>query len=661
MSSASRLDDSNQAGSEVGENSRQSSAAMKDAFCLSCAEQGAELVLDHLWIWLAAAAVELVYTLCTPTTSDPLSLLLWFMPPAFIAVLARLMQQIKQRLGQQLEVSQGVVLQVATFICATAVCTYRAIHERDVVAQQRWLLLVVVPIFFVFTVVFHLPRVVHLWLNSPFFSLCWATFHASTGEVSFQAVLLLVGLCFTAWLLHEYLDMVLWERYQLAQLLGREQQTTSHLRQRFRQLVSTMNGVLNTTFDASCICDRSGSITYVTPALQSLLGGLDLLGCKLPSLASDEAQFQKVLQALSQAFERHEGSTILTLPVKLSPGEPPSDEKKEAPQPAVEIDVTMTCVVVPTGTSDRSSISESSPTASLGKEKRGLFVGVRADAVPNACPSTSSCFASLASKACPSQPFASTDMPYEDAADLPAQQPPPLKAASPSTAPSLETLPEIAPTIRVLGPAVPVPSYEPSAKEAQPRSQGCFAPFDTMSDVESAVSSVWHSSAVSDRSGSLVDIVVGRRGCSGRLPLSLLMQCPKNAAGEMLSIGSRLHTNEECVPCKFFTTKRGCLDGVLCRDCHYPHEDMSRSAKRRHVRRLRMEKRAALDREMQFPIGNMTKNTFVHIEQPMQEPLPQIRRSLSDRNLRTCRDLELSSTEHLGTSWTVVGRCGNAD
>ncbi len=69
----------------------------------------------------------------------------------------------------------------------------------------------------------------------------------------------------------------------------------------------------------------------------------------------------------------------------------------------------------------------------------------------------------------------------------------------------------------------------------------------------------------------------------GLLPVSLLCALPRDERGRILSLGSRHHNLigcRCCVPCTFTDTTRGCLQGVLCGLCHFPHSEMTRSAKR---------------------------------------------------------------------------------
>jgi len=62
-----------------------------------------------------------------------------------------------------------------------------------------------------------------------------------------------------------------------------------------------------------------------------------------------------------------------------------------------------------------------------------------------------------------------------------------------------------------------------------------------------------------------------------------------------LSHGSRLHNAGQCIPCRFFRSKRGCKDGARCNLCHEPHPELTGSAVRRMVRRSGLQKRAAED------------------------------------------------------------------
>lgn len=77
------------------------------------------------------------------------------------------------------------------------------------------------------------------------------------------------------------------------------------------------------------------------------------------------------------------------------------------------------------------------------------------------------------------------------------------------------------------------------------------------------------------------------------LPLLLLRSLPHDASDRILSLGSREHmqnsaaeAHQGCVPCKFHCTSRGCKDGILCGLCHFPHDELTRSAKRSMLRRI---------------------------------------------------------------------------
>jgi len=58
---------------------------------------------------------------------------------------------------------------------------------------------------------------------------------------------------------------------------------------------------------------------------------------------------------------------------------------------------------------------------------------------------------------------------------------------------------------------------------------------------------------------------------------SLLPQVPCDEYGQQMSIGSIGHENGMCgSPCVFSSREKGCMKGVRCEYCHFPHEKKSR-------------------------------------------------------------------------------------
>mmetsp|Transcript_19070 Transcript_19070/g.43303 ORF Transcript_19070/g.43303 Transcript_19070/m.43303 type:complete len:137 (-) Transcript_19070:102-512(-) len=55
-----------------------------------------------------------------------------------------------------------------------------------------------------------------------------------------------------------------------------------------------------------------------------------------------------------------------------------------------------------------------------------------------------------------------------------------------------------------------------------------------------------------------------------------------------------LHEDGVCLPCHFFWSRRGCLEGDDCTMCHAHHEDMSRSAIRRAYKHACQTKKTLL-------------------------------------------------------------------
>jgi len=57
-----------------------------------------------------------------------------------------------------------------------------------------------------------------------------------------------------------------------------------------------------------------------------------------------------------------------------------------------------------------------------------------------------------------------------------------------------------------------------------------------------------------------------------------------------ISRGAIYHRSGMCTPCPFFHSRRGCKDGVGCRNCHGYHENMTVSAARKIARRAAIER-----------------------------------------------------------------------
>lgn len=84
--------------------------------------------------------------------------------------------------------------------------------------------------------------------------------------------------------------------------------------------------------------------------------------------------------------------------------------------------------------------------------------------------------------------------------------------------------------------------------------------------------------------GDNAKLLLGTSEEPRQLSMSQVRSIPR-IGGRLLSIGSASHGVSGCVACKHHGTPRGCRDGVLCLDCHFPHEEMTRSERRRRVSR----------------------------------------------------------------------------
>eukprot|EP00411_Alexandrium_monilatum_P122525 CAMPEP_0175643844 /NCGR_PEP_ID=MMETSP0097-20121207/6004_1 /TAXON_ID=311494 /ORGANISM="Alexandrium monilatum, Strain CCMP3105" /LENGTH=304 /DNA_ID=CAMNT_0016949701 /DNA_START=44 /DNA_END=955 /DNA_ORIENTATION=- len=120
--------------------------------------------------------------------------------------------------------------------------------------------------------------------------------------------------------------------------------------------------------------------------------------------------------------------------------------------------------------------------------------------------------------------------------------------------------------------------------------------FDLCADADSVnETSSWDADSESSASEADSDVIV-RLGPSRKpqqLTLSTLLSVPR-ADGRVMSLGSARHP-EECVACKFHSTARGCFEGPLCSDCHFPHSELTYSMRRKLCRRRdRLRARALL-------------------------------------------------------------------
>lgn len=101
---------------------------------------------------------------------------------------------------------------------------------------------------------------------------------------------------------------------------------------------------------------------------------------------------------------------------------------------------------------------------------------------------------------------------------------------------------------------------------------------------------------LADDSGEASDISNGSSSSFtiGMNKLTAQPQTPCQAASSDLqnlpSVGSALHYEEKCRPCRHFGVKAGCRNGYACPFCHLPHDSMSwgklPSALREQVRQL---------------------------------------------------------------------------
>jgi hypothetical protein len=149
-------------------------------------------------------------------------------------------------------------------------------------------------------------------------------------------------------------------------------------------------------------------------------------------------------------------------------------------------------------------------------------------------------------------------------------------------------------------------------------------------------------STTSENEGAHEEVVIGSSALNRLVSFMDMATIPRDDDGHWISIGAKHHAGNNCIPCKWFRSARGCKDGVLCNKCHYQHVDMSRHAVRSRVRRRarawrRFFEHGELAGGMVAPPPVLVRNTFVHMEESEEESeiRPLARRSVSAGNLRS--------------------------
>jgi len=116
----------------------------------------------------------------------------------------------------------------------------------------------------------------------------------------------------------------------------------------------------------------------------------------------------------------------------------------------------------------------------------------------------------------------------------------------------------------------------------------------------------------SDPSSSLSGEVIFKLGprLAQQLPLSNVMKIPRGTYGQLVSCGSSHHP-KDCTPCWFFDRRKGCADGVLCTECHFPHPEMASASKRRMSEKKRRAAQQQREHVSKPTIVQTVKNSFI--------------------------------------------------
>jgi hypothetical protein len=149
------------------------------------------------------------------------------------------------------------MLMVATIVLATSV--------QSTLLQHRVFLYKYLPFFLGAAALYGLPTQVFRYIVVPLFLCCWFGFHFYVGFVTAQSTVHALLVSGAMICVHYKQTSTLWQEFQATKVLQKE-------RLALQTMQKSLQGMLSSIFDASCICDRYGRLLECSPHLQELLG-----------------------------------------------------------------------------------------------------------------------------------------------------------------------------------------------------------------------------------------------------------------------------------------------------------------------------------------------------------------------------------------------------
>mmetsp|Transcript_2990 Transcript_2990/g.9000 ORF Transcript_2990/g.9000 Transcript_2990/m.9000 type:complete len:201 (-) Transcript_2990:290-892(-) len=102
-------------------------------------------------------------------------------------------------------------------------------------------------------------------------------------------------------------------------------------------------------------------------------------------------------------------------------------------------------------------------------------------------------------------------------------------------------------------------------------------------------------------------------GTTSRESAKVNLELANDGSG-LVTMGSQHHSVGRCTPCKFFRSRRGCLNGAQCKLCHYPHPEMTTSAIRKFARNVAIQKA-----QMHAPFDVDAQSDISHTQSAISE------------------------------------------
>lgn len=519
---------------------------------------GAEMVVWVLPCWLLCLVVHSVLNLTFEET------LRTTVPPLCICAL---LPWIKTK-NLQNKRTVGTLVQGIITVWAIPWRTYTCLAMTSGILQHRAFIVSWIPMGMMFGLVCYVSDTVWYGVTCPTLIGSWILFNAATGHSHTipvgATIVVVISLARHQWNLDG------WKRFLSAEHAKKERQVLRETQAHLRRVLAAQHGMLRSIFDASCICDAEARVTFASEQMNDMILGLlapggrnGLTGQLFPELAASKAEFVRLSEFLANASQTaSQQAQILHTTLAAS-----------VPKGTVNIEAKLFCIVLPGRPTEICDTGPDEAGVTQPREDlwalQGLFVGLQ---------EVSRSLTAERQREAEQDSSEGQQEAGEEEEGEGLQEPPPL--------------------VTVLR-------------------ESAWLRDDAMSSVGSLAS--WKSSEVSQVSSEFQELWVGRRGCRHAVTFSSILKCPRNG-GVLMSLGSQKHLEGQCVPCRFMLAPGGCRDGVLCWDCHFPHPEAGRSARRNRKRNDIKTKRTFFEQGgawkhlgIQASDSVIVKNTFLEL------------------------------------------------